>query len=109
MTADMACNLAESKSGTGPAVFESAGTGLPADFVIELTLGGLPLPWTMIARGVALGMLLVLAVGSTIVIRQRRAKIEDAAVLEFQDRTPAPGTKGDSMVRPRGGWLHRAS
>ncbi len=73
---EVACDLPPATSpGAGEAVFQSAGQLLPAGHVIRVTMGRLPLPWTVYARWIALASLLgLLAVASVMTIRRRRGQ-----------------------------------
>ncbi|MGA2616560.1 MAG: hypothetical protein ABSF26_03060 [Thermoguttaceae bacterium] len=71
---EVACDLPSAPSmATAEVVFQSTGQLLPAGHVIRVTMGRLPLPWTVYARWTALGSLVgLLAVTSVMTIRRRR-------------------------------------
>ncbi len=82
-------SVADGKDGTF--VFHAANEMLPAGHRLTLELGKMPTPWIVHARWAALGVLAVLIVGTTILVKRRRTSPALGAPL-VRARNPSPIT-----------------
>jgi hypothetical protein len=75
---EIACNLASAavdqgkNSEKGEVVFQSAGSMLPAGYVIEVDMAHLPVPWMAYARWAALAVLIGMVGGASVFAIRRR-------------------------------------
>jgi hypothetical protein len=73
------CNLKAARRSGRELVFSSADSKLPADYVVELRLQKLPVPWMRYARSGSIVALIALMLTTAVVLR-RRADVNRAAV-----------------------------
>jgi hypothetical protein len=68
----VSCNLSPPTGVGGDAIVTSAGDPLPAGYIIELTIGRIPLPWMLYARWGSMVALIMLVLGTLSLRRYRR-------------------------------------
>ena len=105
---EVACNLSPAviekneKGDAGAAVFQSAGTPLPSDFVISVDLRHLPVPWMAYARWTALFGLFGMVLGAGVFAIRRRRSPSRPTESQTAACEPAPEGRPSQHAGPHG-------